>query len=109
MVVYHPHNGKGALTLEVLEEPLVLAHRDLQDTHPQSVLPVVTILRDLVLTRPVLLSQVIPEALSELGKPYRLKSKLGKREQPCKVHQVQPVYLLRRGDTLDLGILLLDF
>ena len=109
MVVYHLENGEDALTLEVLEESLVLAHHDLQDTHPQSVLPVITIICDLILARPVLLSQVIPEALSEQGKPYCLKPKLGKREQPCKVHQVQPVYFLRRGDTLDLRVFLLDF
>ena len=109
MVVYHLDNGENALTLEVLEESLILAHHNLQDSHPQSVLPIVTIIRDLVLTRPVLLSQVIPEALSELGKPYCLKPKLGERKQPCKVHQVQPVYFLRRGDTLDLRVFLLDF
>ena len=80
MVVDHSNNGEDALTLEVLEEPLVLPHHDLQYTHPQTVLPVVTIIRDLVITRAVLLSQVISEALSELGKPYRLEPKLGEWE-----------------------------
>ena len=108
MAVNHTNNGEDALTLEVLEEPLVLSHHDLQDTHPKSVLPVVTVICDLVLTRPVLLSEVILEALGDLRKPNRLESKLGERQQPCKVHQVQPVYLLRRGDSLDLGVFLLD-